>query len=414
LETIQAENGMVKRIDRNVYLGVAGYQGGELTKPLAKRKLREFVDRANNYRPATTQTQTIGKASTPFSVFAARWQEEVLTHKKASTASTMKGHIKNLFIPAFGRLAMGDIDSEGVQSFLNNLGGKVSPKTIKNVWTTLRIMWNSAVAWKYVTGELHITLPQSRKFRMRCYTIEEVKSILASTQGADRMFFWLAAETGLRAGELTALRVGDVDLANLSLEVNKAIWHGTEDGPKTLAGFRSVCISSRLGAHLAEYLAGRTDGYLFQTNTGNPWDSSNVLERKLNKLLDRLSIPKVDQMLLAKIVGKGRTIDQATLSEKRAASVGLHSFRHTNATAMDSLGIPYQVRKRRLGHSNGSVTENYTHTFTKDEREAAEKLGELFGTDWPETGQEKPISVPNLSQKQEGLPERNQEALLTQ
>jgi hypothetical protein len=52
---------------------------------------------------------------------------------------------------------------------------------------------------------------------------------------------------------------------------------------------------------------------------------------------------------LAKIVGKDRTIEQATRSEKRAASLGLHSFRHANATAMDSLGIPQQIRKQRLG-----------------------------------------------------------------
>ena len=103
-----------------------------------------------------------------------------------------------------------------------------------------------------------------------------------------------------------------------------------------------------------------------------------MLERKLDRQLDHLSIPKIDTKLLARIVGKGRSIDEATRS---AASLGLHSFRHTNATAMDSLGIPYQVRKRRLGHSNGSVTENYTHTFTQDEREAAKKLAELFGAD---------------------------------
>jgi integrase len=86
-----------------------------------------------------------------------------------------------------------------------------------------------------------------------------------------------------------------------------------------------------------------------------------VLERKLNALLERLEIPK-------------------TWSEKRAASVGLHSFRHTNATTMDSLGIPQQIRKQRLGHSGNSVTENYTHTFTQNERDAAEQLGEFFGT----------------------------------
>jgi len=116
-------------------------------------------------------------------------------------------------------------------------------------------------------------------------------------------------------------------------------------------------------------------------------------------LLERLEIPKVDPKLLAKIVGKDRTIEQATRSEKRAASLGLHSLRHTNATAMDSLSTPQQIRKQRLGHSGNSVTENYTHTFTQDEREAAEKLGQLFDTGGPEIDKGKVISFPNLSQR---------------
>ena len=247
-----------------------------------------------NYLGEPVKTQMMGKASTPFSVFAARWQTEVLVHKKASTAATIKGHINRLLIPVFGNLAIGDLDSERVQSFLNRLVGNASPNTVKNVWTTLRIMWNSAVAWKYVTGELRVELPKARKLTMRCYAVEEVKRILAHTKGADRVFFWLAAESGLRAGELIALRASDVDVEKLSVEVTKAIWNGSEDNPKTEAAFRSVCISSRLGSQVKEYLAGRTDGYLFQTSSGNPWGASNVLERKLNTVLDRLDIPKID------------------------------------------------------------------------------------------------------------------------
>jgi len=409
IESIETEQGTV-RVQRNVRLG----EVRQLTKPLAKRALRVFVDRANNYQPMAVQSQTMGKAATPFSVFARRWQEEVLIHKKASTASTVKGHINNLLVPALGKLAIGDVGSERVQSFLNGLIGKSSPKTVRNVWTTLRIMWNSAVAWNYVTGELRVELPKSRKLRMRCYAVQEVRRILSNTTGADRIFFWLAAETGLRAGELVALRVSDVDVPNLTVEVSKAIWHGAEHSPKTEASFRTVCLSSRLGAQLAEYVAGRSEGFLFQTSTGNPWDASNILERKLNMLLERLEIPKIDAKLLAKIVGKDRTIEQATRSEKRAASLGLHSFRHTNATAMDSLAIPQQVRKLRLGHSGNGVTENYTHTFTKDERDAAQELGKLFGTEWPTSGEEKLISFPNLSQKQQELPNPNQEALVNQ
>jgi integrase len=161
-------------------------------------------------------------------------------------------------------------------------------------------------------------------------------------------------------------------------------------------------------------LGGRTKGYLFQTAAGNPWGASNVLERKLNTLLDRLKIPKIDPMLLGKIVGKDRTVEQATRSEKRAASLGLHSFRPTHATAMDSLAIPQQLRKLRLGHSGNSVTENYTHTFAADERNAAEKLGELFGTGWPEVDKGKVISFPNLSQKKEGSVGSIQQTLVNQ
>jgi integrase len=409
VETIETEAGTIRK-QRNVRLGDAK----QYTKPLARRALREHVDRANNYQPLTVKSQAMGKAAIPFSVFAARWQEEVLIHKKASTIANMKGHINNLLIPAFGKLAVGDIDSERVQSFLNRFVGKLSPKTIKNIWITLRVMWNSAVAWRYGTGELRVELPKARRLRMRCYTVQEVKRILANTTGAEQVLFWLLAETGMRIGELIALRVSDVDLENLSVEISKAIWCKTEDSPKSEAGMRTVCISGLLGATIKEYLAGRTDGYLFQTSNGGPWDASNLLERKLNRLLERLEIPKIDPKHLSKIVGKGRTIEQASRSEKRAASVGMHSFRHTNATAMDSLGLPQQIRKQRVGHSGNSVTENYTHTFTQDEREAAEKLGQFFGTGWPEKEQGKVISFPNLSQKEEGLPASGQEALVNQ
>lgn len=99
------------------------------------------MDKANCYQPQAAKIQQMGKAVVPFAVFAARWQEEVLIHKKASTTATVQGHIKNMLIPAFGKLAVGDIDSERVQTFLNRLVGKpLSAKTISNVWTTVSMI----------------------------------------------------------------------------------------------------------------------------------------------------------------------------------------------------------------------------------------------------------------------------------
>jgi hypothetical protein len=86
------------------------------------------------------------------------------------------------------------------------------------------------------------------------------------------------------------------------------------------AGPHSDACADGFRTSLREKLV-RTDGYLFQTSAGSPWDASNILVRKLNKLLDRIEILEIDPKLLAKIVGKDTTIDQATRSEKRAASL---------------------------------------------------------------------------------------------
>jgi hypothetical protein len=114
--------------------------------------------------------------------------------------------------------------------------------------------------------------------------------------------------------------------------------------------------------------------------------------------------------------GRGLTgvYSPAVLRGDRFNLYGLHSFRHTVATAMDSLGIPLQLRRQRLGHSGNSVTDNYTHTFTEDERNAAEKLGELFGTGWPEIDKGNVISFPSLSQKEEGSVGSIQQTLVNQ
>ena len=74
----------------------------------------------------------------------------------------------------------------------------------------------------------------------------------------------------LRSQELTALRVSDVDVNNRYMEISKALLCGAEDTPKAEAGDRSICISARLGASLTQYLAGREEGYLFQTTEGGP------------------------------------------------------------------------------------------------------------------------------------------------
>jgi hypothetical protein len=132
------------------------------------------------------------------------------------------------------------------------------------------------------------------------------------------------------------------------------------------------------------------------TTCRNPRDARKVLHRKLNTPLKHVQIPKIEPKLLGKKIGKDRTPEQVKRSEKRAVWLGLHSFRRANATAMDSRAIHDQIRKQRLGQS-AKVTENYAHTFTQDERDTAEKLGDFFGTGWAVIDKGRVISFRSLS-----------------
>src|SRR5271169_4526449 len=125
-----------------------------------------------------------------------------------------------------GAVAMKDITGELVQSFVADCD--VSPKTLKNLIATLRTMWNSAKAWGYVGHDPFngLVLPMWRKQEQRYFTIEEMRRIIDAAREPCKTFYWFAAETGMRASELCALRWGDIDTDLLVVQVRNTVWRG--------------------------------------------------------------------------------------------------------------------------------------------------------------------------------------------
>jgi integrase len=103
------------------------------------------------------------------------------------------------------------MDSEGLD-----------PQTIRNLWGIVNLIWNAALAQKYVDSMLpKPKLPRRAKKRPKLFTLTEVARIMAVSEGEQRVFYWLAAETGLRAGELAGLRL--VDIGDGFLTVNQSV-----------------------------------------------------------------------------------------------------------------------------------------------------------------------------------------------
>jgi integrase len=67
----------------------------------------------------------------------------------------------------------------------------------------------------------------------RCYLAEEVQKIVEAAKGQYQVLFKLAAETGARAGELTALTVDDLLFAHNVIRINKGMYRQKAGSPKT-------------------------------------------------------------------------------------------------------------------------------------------------------------------------------------
>lgn len=311
-----------------------------------ERLLRPYVDRANaNAVNPQREIKTIA-----FDAFAEVWKTTILSTKKASTQSSAKSVLKRLNV-AFGQTEMRKITIADLQPLISKMHReKMSPKTIRNVWCVVSRIWKAALVRGYVDAVLpKPEMPNRTRKPGRFFTLEEVANIISA--GEPSVFYWLLAETGIRAGELAGLKL--VNVQNNHLDVVQAVWNGEEQTLKTPNSTRSLVMSQQLQEMVWQQVANqkaKEHEFLFSAENGSPVDMNNFRQRKLKPLLEKLKI----------------------------GQRGFHAFRHFNQSILDALGVPLKVREERAGHSlTGSITQNvYTHSLgDAGNAEAGRKLG---------------------------------------
>ncbi len=353
LEDVE-QNGVIRRKHRTVTLSrIRGNDGKTVTEHQARRLLQPLLDRVNS--AANQQLQP--KKTILFSEFSKKWSALILSQKKPSTQLTIRGHLENYLEPALANCEVRSVQTEDIQSILSKLRSRVSPKTVRNVKATVSMMWRIAKAWGYTEEDVSsgLDLPQVPRPKQPFLTVTQMGRIIRCTAEPQATFYWLAAETGLRAGELAGLRKTDLDLANQRLSVAQSIWRGTAQTPKTESSLRTLSISRQLTNRLRVHVARRPtteSPFVFCTRTGSPWDANLLVKRKLWSSLETLGLPHC----------------------------GLHAFRHGNATLMDTLGVPLKVKQYRLGHSRAGdiTTDVYTHFQIGGDEDVARRLGAVL------------------------------------
>ena len=329
----------------------------QLTKPEAKRKLRDLLEQSGvNTEAHLLQAINVGKT---FEQESAWWRENKLSLFKPSCQETMGSHIDKYLLPKFGELSIDAVDERRVQEFVAELNRtELAPKSIRNIIGVLKLILGKS-RWR----DWNLVLPEVPEKEQRSFTEDEMRKIINSVTGQWRVLFATMAGTGLRCGEVFGLHVEDLDLASCCISVRRSVWHGQEVTVKTKSGNRTVNIEPALAEMLRQHLGGRASGRVFETRNGTPFSKDHV-RQKLMAVLHKLGLKPG----------------------------GLHAFRHGRVSVLQENGVPGDLVKEWIGHSNLRTTSRYTHIRPEFRKQVAAEVG-LFKADVGPNG-------PNLQQNQ--------------
>lgn len=244
---------------------------------------------------------------------------------------------------AFYLLAPEEVDNERVEKWMNELRDEgLSTRTREKLRGTV----GAVLTWGVERGWIAATPLVTRRRKKRkqnpaalaFYEFEQVELLARTLSERDGELFRVAAYTGLRLGELLALRCSDVDFSTKSIRVERSWTAGALDLPKS-GKPRTVPMSDQAAEALARHATrtGNSTGLVFNGDRGEYLDSS-ALRRRWKKAQEKI------------------------LQEDPAFPVlVIHALRHSFGTALARAGVPLLSIKEFMGHADLTTTMIYLH-----------------------------------------------------
>ncbi len=284
-----------------------------------------------------------------------QWKVLALPNFKASTQHGYTTVLRVHVLPAWRTWRLRDIERLAVQSWVSDQfrHGK-GWQVVRNAWTLLASVLESAVEYGYlqVNPARGVKFPpKAIKQKPAIIAGDEFVKLLGNLNEPYRTMVSVIAATGLRVGELLALRWSALDLEVGTLAVRESVFEGTFQAPKTQRARRTIPLGPRAVSVLKRHreMASRRerDDLVFGNSKGEPFREAKLLQRVL-------------QPAAAK-AGLGR--------------VTWHQFRHIHSSLLNDLRVPAKIAQEQLGHANVSTTLGiYTHVVDASHRSAVEAV----------------------------------------
>lgn len=303
--------------------------------------------------------------------------------------------------PVFGARRVSSLRASDVELWVGRLARDLSSGTVRNIYNVLNKAMKYALRHEWIannpcTGvelpKAHGEVVDERQF-LTPAQVSAVASALEAKEPHFGLIVRMAAYTGLRAGELAALRVRDINMLHRVVEVRRTVsrraGHGwTVTAPKSKRSARDVPLTRSLAEELREWLSAHPnatdpDAPLWpgSRNTGRGGEVDWSRPFDIGNLRKRYFKPAVRSGALA----------PAGISP----ALRWHDLRHTYASIMAAAGRDVRLVSQWLGHESISTTEKtYVHLFRIDhssEMDAVEAF--LSGTGGQTLGHVAPVTA---------------------
>ena len=256
-------------------------------------------------------------------------------------------------------MRINDIERSDIARFVANMNEHAAPGTVRNAFAVLRQVLNFALRNSGLPSNpaLGTRLPRSSRKEMLFLEPAEILRLVDATDPRFKAMVLFAAYTGLRAGEIGALRVGRIDWRGSRIEICEslsAIDGVLEFGPTKTHSTRSL----RLPAFLMDAL---------RTQVGSTTDSSALVftSAEGQPIRHNLWYPCLFKP----------AVRRAGLRPE----LRFHNLRHTCAALLIAQGAHPKAIMERLGHSSIEVTlDRYGHLFPSLDETLADCLDDTY------------------------------------
>jgi integrase len=273
----------------------------------------------------------------------------------ASTLRDYRSDLGRFVMPALGHRAVIDITRADVQGIIERMNGEgFAGQTVRNAIVALQAFYR----WRKppIDPTANLDLPEPGARRERAASPPEAHALLEALDGDARDIYAAAFYSGLRRGELQALRVEDVKSDRISVSRSWDQVAG-EKAPKSKAGIRDVPLIEPLRSIIERHCEGRPgSAFVFGTDEA-PFSPNTLRDRSIGSW----AATAVGGFLQGRDAG--------------LAPIGLHEARHSFSTWLDHAGISETRADRYMGHANPSVQNRYRHQLEGQLAEDAATLG---------------------------------------